>query len=98
VFLEATANGGPVPADLAEPVTPFRLAMRGTSQPKPRCIALDGTVGEWTGCMIHTDRPTPCREFGASYEDGVHNPSCDDARARHGLPALTLDDWDGVVR
>ena len=33
--------------------------------------------------MASAIRPTPCREFTASYEGGVANPACDDARARH---------------
>lgn len=74
-------------------VAPFRVAMRGTERAPPRCSQLHGVVGEQVFCAIHPVRPTPCREFGASWEQGVVEPRCDEARARHGLPPLTEGDW-----
>lgn len=38
--------------------------------------------------MAGTDRPEPCRDFAPSWENGVHNPHCDRARAAHGLAPL----------
>ncbi len=84
---------GGVPADLTEPIGPFRLAMRGTNRPEPRCVARTGTIGEAASCAIHPVRPTPCREFEPSYEASAANPRCDAARARFGLPPLTPEDW-----
>lgn len=84
---------GAVPPELTEPVGPFRLAMRGTNRPSPRCVALHGEIGVATRCEIHPVRPTPCREFSASWEDGEPNPRCDAARARVGLPPLRPEDF-----
>lgn len=62
--------------------------MRGTDRKPPRCIALAGRIGESVGCTIYEQRASPCREFQASWVDGVHNERCDRARAAHGLPPL----------
>lgn len=74
-------------------VSPFLVAMRGTETVPVRCIALDGEVGRSTGCRIHARRSSTCRGFAASWEDGTHAPDCDRARAAHGLPPLTPEDW-----
>ena len=47
-----------------------------------RCVALEGRIGESVGCSIYTLRPSPCRDFEASFEFGQHKPRCDEARAR----------------
>jgi uncharacterized protein len=39
-------------------------------------------------CGIYALRPSPCREFEASWIDGVPSERCDQARAAHGLPPL----------
>jgi Fe-S-cluster containining protein len=67
--------------------------MRGTERAPTRCHALLGTLGEGVRCSIYEQRPSPCRDFTASYEHGVHQSDCDRARAAHGLPALTPADW-----
>lgn len=85
------APTGLVPAHLTEAITPHRVAMLGTNQAKPHCIALHGTVGESVTCTIYPLRSSACREFAASWECGVHNPSCDRARAKHGLLPLRRD-------
>ena len=92
-FLSGQAGTGAVPAELTEPLTPTRLAMRGTSARLPRCTALDGTVGERVQCRIYGQRPSPCRELAPSWENGRHSPGCDTARAAHGLPPLTPEIW-----
>jgi Fe-S-cluster containining protein len=84
---------GGVPSALAEQVTPFLAAMKGTTSTPVRCVALEGDIGRAARCSIHPNRPSVCREFEASYENGTPNPRCDEARARYGLPALTPDDW-----
>ena len=88
---DATADG--VPADLTERLNAHRCAMRGTQSMTPRCIALEGRIGHAVRCTIHTRRPSPCREFEASWSRGVHEPRCDDARSRWGLAPLTAEDW-----
>lgn len=82
-----------VPCAMTEPVTPHRVAMRGTNSPQPRCIALQGTVGEAVYCAIHPRRASVCRDFSASWQDGADNKRCTSARAGCGLPPLTPDHW-----
>lgn len=73
-----------VPEALTEPISHSRLAMRGTNQPGPRCVALEGEVGGCASCAIYEHRPSPCRDFEA-YDPGG---ACNRARAAHGLPPL----------
>ena len=82
-----------VPEELTAPVRPNILAMRGTDARDPHCIALEGQVGERTSCRIYAQRPSPCRELRASFEDGTHSLQCDRARARYGLAPLTPETW-----
>lgn len=91
---EAIPGPGAVPEALVVDVGPFRVAMAGTERQPPRCVALEGTVGEAVRCGIHPLRPSACRDFGASYEAGVHELRCDEARARHGLAPLRPEDWE----
>lgn len=89
----ADATPGGVPVELTRPLTPHRRVMNGTDQPQPRCVALLGDIGSAVRCTIHPQRASVCRDFPASWEDGEHNPRCDAARARWGLPPLTREDW-----
>jgi len=67
--------------------------MRGTETDCPRCVGLSGTVGGRVRCTLYADRPSPCRDVLASLEHGARDPTCDEARARHGLPRLSFRDW-----
>ncbi|MCA9756610.1 MAG: YkgJ family cysteine cluster protein [Candidatus Eisenbacteria bacterium] len=88
--------GGPrVPVELTEHLGPHRNAMKGTLWEPVRCIALEGEVGCSARCSIHPIRPSPCREFPRSWEDGEHNERCDAARAAFGLPPLPRPDEAG---
>lgn len=78
-----------VPADLTEKVDSDNLAMIGTNEVKPRCVALAGSIGKRVECTIYNRRPSCCREFKPSFEDGVRNPRCDQARRGKGLKPLT---------
>ena len=78
----------PVPVDLTERVGCSRIAMRRRSGDLPRCIALSGEVGSWVTCQIYDRRPSICRDFNVSWEDGICNPLCDNARLKLGLPPL----------
>ena len=91
VLLErgGAAAGGLTPPHLTTKLTAHHAVMRGTEQQPPRCVALHGTIGENVRCVIHPLRPSPCRDFQASWVDGVHNERCDRARAAHGLPPLS---------
>lgn len=87
-WAEADDAGGPVPAPLTEPVTPLLRCMTGTNQRQVRCAALSGEIGGSVSCTIYANRPSPCREFAMSGENGEPNEACNRARARYGLPAL----------
>ncbi len=66
------------------------VAMRGTEVRPSRCTALLGEVGCGVRCTLYEQRSSStCREFEASWTDGVPNPTCDAARAAYGLPPLT---------
>ena len=68
--------------------------MKGTEHKHlPKCIALKGRIGEFVSCEIYNNRPTPCQNFKASYEHGLHEKRCDEARKRHGLKPLLKADW-----
>lgn len=77
-------RGGTVPQALVEPVSPFLVAMRGTTSHPVRCVALDGKVGSAVACRIYEQRASTCR----GVEPG--DERCTTARARHGLPQLTV--------
>lgn len=85
---ECASAGGCVPDELVVQITPHRVAMIGTDAKPTRCISLDGEVGKAVACNMYEQRSTSCRDFEASWENGEHNPRCDDARAAHGLPPL----------
>jgi uncharacterized protein len=89
------ATPGGVPADLTERAPlPHMLMMKGTGGSAPRCVALEGIPGQTACCSIHPVRPSVCRAFAASYEDGdTPNERCDAARARAGLAPLRPEDW-----
>ncbi|MCA9968751.1 MAG: YkgJ family cysteine cluster protein [Anaerolineales bacterium] len=80
--------GGEVPPDLTEQLDANRAVMRGTRQPPVRCAALAGDVGRCVQCAIYAARPSPCREFRVSWEDGAPNEACDRARLAWNLPPL----------
>ena len=85
--------GGIVPPELTGKLDPHRLAMRGTDAAAPRCIALQGTVGQDACCGIYPQRPSVCHELSPSWEAGQPSPQCDKARIAHGLPPLTTATW-----
>ena len=90
--------GGGVPAALTEKLDAHRVAMRGTWEQQPRCVALDADIGRHSRCTIHPVRPSVCRQVQASWESGAISAQCDKARAAHGLPMLTPRDWPAVSR
>ncbi len=81
---ELDDRGGQVPSGLAVEVTGATCRMRGTDHVPSRCAALTGRVGEAVACGIYEWRPNPCREL----EPG--SQGCEKARARHGLPTLSI--------
>ncbi|MBI5449950.1 MAG: YkgJ family cysteine cluster protein [Gammaproteobacteria bacterium] len=86
--------GDAVPLELTEKVSPTLLAMQGTWDKTPRCIALRGEVGAQTACSIYPSRPSTCRELQYSWQHGQPNERCDQARAAWNLPPLSsLSVW-----
>lgn len=90
-WAEADDAGGQVPTRLTEPVSPFLRCMGGTNQRNSRCVALEGNPGKQVRCGIYENRPSPCREFAMSGENGIANDACNRARAKYGLPPLYAD-------
>ena len=78
---------GGVPAALTVALNARLVRMRGTDASPPRCVALQGEVGQAVRCAIYAQRPGPCREFAAHGGMGG-NPACTAARRQHGLPPL----------
>lgn len=91
---EPRDSENPVPLNLSTDLTPTHRLMKGTDKKHhPKCIALLGRIGQNVACSIYQNRSSTCRNFAASYENGKHNPRCDEARAKHGLSPLTRDDF-----
>lgn len=84
---------GGVPVHLTEKLNDFRRVMIGTNRVQPRCIALGGTIGQEVSCRVYDQRASVCREFEASWINGVHNERCDRARAAWNLQPLTPGSW-----
>lgn len=95
--------GGTVPPEMTHKLDAFHACMIGTDRAQPRCVALDGIIGEAVNCTIYADRPSPCREFGVDWVDGmlVFTPAdlerCTRARARYGLPPLLSEPLDPLL-
>lgn len=87
---ELQSLGGSVPDGLAVDLNDRLCRLRGTDHARPRCAALQGTVGVQVRCGIHEWRPSPCREFGALAAFDRGDEACARARARHGLPPLPM--------
>jgi Fe-S-cluster containining protein len=94
---ELKSVGGFVPDDSVVPINMFYVAMKGTEiKDNKRCVKLSGDIGDCASCSIYEDRPSPCRDFPASYENGIglYEERCDKARIAHGLKPLKVSDWD----
>lgn len=92
---ECSDGYGLVPVVLTENLTPHRRVMKGTNSNSPRCIALEGEIGNCVNCSIYEVRSTVCREFPFSYQYGEPNERCDKARLAYGLRPLTPFDDKG---
>ena len=89
-WAEASDGGGTVPVHLTEPLSPSALHERYESKAGPLC-GVTRRAGVSTRCSIYEDRPSPCRDFTMSGEEGQVNEACNRARARFGLPPLYKD-------
>lgn len=80
--------GGTVPPELTEKLNEHMAYMKGSWRDKPRCIALQGAIGEQVACAIYPQRASVCRDFPFAWDGGLANERCDKARAAWGLPPL----------
>lgn len=86
-----------VPVNMTENNGNSTFSMKGTNQKhRPSCFALKGEIGKKVTCEIYINRPSPCRQFTASFEDGKRHPRCDEARKKHGLKPLRPESFKGV--
>jgi len=94
--VKETEHGGSwqVPNEMIESSGGDWYSMKGTNKKhRPACNALEGTIGKKVSCQIYESRPSPCRNFLASYEDGIYRARCDEARKKHGLRPLTKENF-----
>ena len=75
------SEGERLPERMVEQVTPTMACMSGTWGPAPRCVALQGRVGENVRCAVYELRPPVCRDVVPG------DARCIEARRRHGLAA-----------
>lgn len=93
----APALNGTVPPEMTEKLDNFRVVLKGTNEKKPRCIALEGKIGECVKCTIYGNHPSPCREFEFSWQNGQPHDRCDQARAAWGLPPLHTTEVESMI-
>ncbi len=60
-----------VPPELTDHLRELRLCMKRTNRSHSQCIALEGEVGQAVHCAIYDRRPSPCRNFGISFNGGI---------------------------
>jgi len=70
---------GQVPQALTTAISPHLVAMRGTTIKSPRCVALNGEIGQSVACSIYAQRSSTCRAFAMGTDE------CLKARTAHGL-------------
>ena len=79
-------------------------AMKGTNHKNPRCIALEGEIGQQAGCKIYAKRSSSCADFGIHWENGSIRISredlirCNQARRAHGLTEITYQTTRFIVQ
>lgn len=62
-----------------EPVTSVYSCMAGTNQKNPRCIALEGSIGEQVSCGMYELRSSSCKEVQ------IADAQCNKARMAHNM-------------
>ena len=77
--------GDNVPIEMTSILDQSRCFMNGTQAKNPYCIALKGKVGTQVECLIYSNRPSCCRNFFRSWQNGKGNSLCDKARTYYGL-------------
>ena len=80
------AEGISMPEHYTEPVTAVYSCMVGTNQASPRCIALQGTIGEHVSCGMYEQRSSSCKEVQ------IADDQCNKARRAHNMiPFVQLE-------
>ncbi|MDA3441966.1 YkgJ family cysteine cluster protein [Acinetobacter bereziniae] len=80
------AEGEAMPSDYVEPLTAVYSCMQGTNQKQPRCIALNGVIGQQVSCTMYEQRSSSCKEVQAG------DAQCAKARQAHNLiPLIDID-------
>ncbi|MDR6541701.1 Fe-S-cluster containining protein [Acinetobacter bereziniae] len=75
-----------MPSDYVEPLTAVYSCMQGTNQKQPRCIALNGVIGQQVSCTMYEQRSSSCKEVQAG------DAQCAKARQAHNLiPLIDID-------
>jgi Fe-S-cluster containining protein len=92
-WLESLPESHQVPLSQSKPISIHFNAMNGTDGTNPRCHSLKGQIGQCVSCEIYKNRPECCRIFIASFENGIQNIRCDEARINKGLLPLLLTEW-----
>lgn len=83
------AEGLNMPEDHVEPLTSVYSCMKGTNQANPRCIALQGTIGEQVSCGMYEARSSSCKEVQIADEQ------CNKARLAHQMiPLVQIPEYD----
>ena len=94
------AEGMNMPEHYTEPVPAVYSCMCGTNQSQPRCVALEGEVGQQVSCGIYELRSSSCKEVQ------IADDQCNKARLAHNMipfvqvdPTISVndDDFDQVV-
>ena len=67
-----------MPEHYTEPVTSVYSCMAGTNQKNPRCIALEGSIGEQVSCGMYL-RSSSCKEVQ------IADAQCNKARMAHNM-------------
>lgn len=75
LYADEVSPVGQLSRALVEPVGGV-FCMKGTDKFPPRCIALEGELGQAVRCTIYADRPQVCREFNEYELDGSPNTRC----------------------
>lgn len=75
-----------MPSDYVEQLTAVYSCMQGTNQKQPRCIALNGVIGQQVSCTMYEQRSSSCKEVQAG------DTQCAKARQAHNLiPLIDID-------
>ena len=90
---ELSENSFHVPENRTFKIDEQTRALKTLNKENMRCQSLEGHLGKMVSCRIYNNRPSPCRNFKASFEDGIANPRCDQVRQERGMKPLTKEDW-----